>query len=639
MELTIDKRKVEINNNYKLNLSYWDLCFWQNNPIHFVKFNEISSKLQFVSAIKLQELYGLVDAKNFIIDANSQDINRYYSLKSQRLKAQGECNTIFTNPVHADYAKATLAKKFGDKQYEEYKTLVDYLKTTNYPNTFKCLLLNEALHNIYQMNTIDNQPKLIVKHRQLGQSIYGMMNLPIEVIDYIYNNAPNYNSFKTLYVDSQLYYKDYVTNLGKLDLGNVETFNKGRWIKFSSQTNDPQNYDKNCVSLQSLILNTPWCTKNMGKTHLSEGDFYVFIDNDNVPHIAIKMNGNEIDEVRGIKNGNAQELEDNYRDVLINFIQNNVDIKCAQDWLNKEEWNERLVRYNKKIIDHSLSQNDIPQLLNDLLYKDYKIHMNYQNSNLSNLKGNLPLIAKEIALYYGCREEELCFGNYQPSDEDVCPYCVIFCNAKFAGIKSIDKLQIVYGDVDFDDCLVNIIPKLEFIQGDVHFSGSKIVDLNTLKSIGGTAYFAFSLVKDTGQLEDIGGFADFAYSDIECLKNIISIGGNVDFKLSKLTDLGNLESIGGFADFSGLRLKSLGKLSRIKKDAIFKSCAIENWGDLQTIEGTLDLQSCIVNSPCTLKSANQIIVDNNTKINYNDLSFCQCNIKNVDKDCTPSIDI
>ena len=32
-------------------------------------------------------------------------------------------------------------------------------------------------------------------------------------------------------------------------------------------------------------------------------------------------------DVRGIKNGNAQELEDEYRDVAISFLENNKEIK------------------------------------------------------------------------------------------------------------------------------------------------------------------------------------------------------------------------------------------------------------------------------------------------------------------------
>ena len=44
-----------------------------------------------------------------------------------------------------------------------------------------------------------------------------------------------------------------------------------------------------------------------------------------------KMNGNEIDEVRGIQNGNAQELEEEYRDVALSFLENNQDIQNGKE--------------------------------------------------------------------------------------------------------------------------------------------------------------------------------------------------------------------------------------------------------------------------------------------------------------------
>lgn len=75
----------------------------------------------------------------------------------------------------------------------------------------------------------------------------------------------------------------------------------GKWIKFDGRASDSKNYAENVIKLKTLVQDTPWCTKTLASTQLEQGDFYVFIDKDNKPHIAVKMNGNEIDEVRGIK--------------------------------------------------------------------------------------------------------------------------------------------------------------------------------------------------------------------------------------------------------------------------------------------------------------------------------------------------
>ena len=85
-----------------------------------------------------------------------------------------------------------------------------------------------------------------------------------------------------------------------------------------------------------MVQNTPWCTKEQACHHLEYGDFYVFVDYSNNPHIGIKLVGDGIDEVRGIKNDNAQELEDEYRDVAIEFLSKNKDIRFSKEWLEKE---------------------------------------------------------------------------------------------------------------------------------------------------------------------------------------------------------------------------------------------------------------------------------------------------------------
>ena len=81
------------------------------------------------------------------------------------------------------------------------------------------------------------------------------------------------------------------------------------------------------------------------------------------------MNGNTVDEVRGILNGNAQELEPNYRPVAIEFLTKNKNIKNGDKWLKKEEWNNRLLNWNSKIQNNTITEGDVPLLLRDVLNK------------------------------------------------------------------------------------------------------------------------------------------------------------------------------------------------------------------------------------------------------------------------------
>ena len=130
-----------------------------------------------------------------------------------------------------------------------------------------------------------------------------------------------------------------------LKVGNgVDTYDKGKWIKFEGKTSNAEEYLKNAQRLSTLVKDTPWCTKEEASVQLSVGDFYVFVDKDDKPHVAVRMYENNIAEVRGIKGGFfGQEMEDGYRDVTISFLENNTDIKNGKEWLEKEEWNKRLI--------------------------------------------------------------------------------------------------------------------------------------------------------------------------------------------------------------------------------------------------------------------------------------------------------
>ena len=79
MELTIDKRKIDINNRNNLGLSYWDLIFWQNNPIQINNESETANKLNTFIEMELQNLYNYAKLENFTINTqNNPDLDRYF---------------------------------------------------------------------------------------------------------------------------------------------------------------------------------------------------------------------------------------------------------------------------------------------------------------------------------------------------------------------------------------------------------------------------------------------------------------------------------------------------------------------------------------------------------------------------------
>ena len=606
---------LNMNNNIRnMNISKWEKIFASN---YYKNKNYDGNTPAFPSNNKeqvikeniekeLNKLYNL-DKDTFKISLDSQSLIREYESEIKALEQRGEKDKA--NYIRNNKTKALeeLSNIYSEKLYEEYKHIVDFIKNANYEDAFKALMLRETLLKVYKKD----DDKVIVKQRKLNETIEGHMLLNEKVLNVIYNNLYTYENFKELYYAGVAEFNNIIKDTSEITLKNVNTYGMGKWIKFDGRASDSKNYAENVIKLKTLVQDTPWCTKTLASTQLEQGDFYVFIDNDNKPHIAVKMNGNEIDEVRGIKNGNAQELEEEYRDVAISFLENNKDIKNGKNWLDKEEWNKRLIRYSKEIDDGTFNSEETKQLVEDLFRSDYKSHFN-ANSNLEELKQKLPKAKKHLAEYYDCTEEEICIGYYKPKEETRCPYKIILGNANFDGSKvtNLGELRIIGGQADFSLTRIKTLGKLQSIGGSALFYNSEVTDLGELQVIGGNAYFENSNITNLGKLQSIGRSVNFRNSDVinlgklqkigedagfrnsnvTNLGELRSIGGNVFFSYSKLTNLGNLKSIGEYAHFENSEVTDLGKLQSIGGTADFANSEITNLGELQIIGGNADFR-------------------------------------------------
>ena len=612
MELTIDKRKKELNEQYNLGLSDWDLILWQNLGIQVNDNTKIVEKLKANLDFDLNELYAIAENPNYFgikIEGN-KDLQRAFDGEVKALQARGDesnANYLLSNELAK---KQELAEMYGNKQYEEYKHLVGVLKSSNYSDAFKYLILSETLQNTYRMDYSKDKPSLNVNKRVRGQTIHGMMNLPESVLDYIYKNVDKYTGFKAIYKDAQLEYNKLVTMKSGISLDGVNTFDKGQWVKFPSKANDPDNFESNVERLKALVSNTPWCTATLASTHLEGGDFYVFVDNDNQPHIAVKMGGDAIDEVRGIQGGNAQELEPEYRDVALDFLENNKDIKNGIKWLEKEEWNKRLIAYNDAIEKGKYDDINAEQLLLDLFRRDYKAHSG-KNSNLIKLKKNISNSSPmQDTLIDGYNKQhntkytsgELYFGNMD---------CL---NAK-------SNVKIVFGNVDFRHSESFDLSGLISISGNADFVGSQVSDLSKLTSVGGHASFGDSQVTDLGSLTSIGGNASFEGSQVTDLSKLTSIGGCAEFACSQVTDLSSLISIGGDAYFKGSQVRDLSKLTSVGGDACFNNSQVTDLSKLTSVGGEIDITNSGIMELPKLREAKKIIMDKNQSIDVSNVQL------------------
>ncbi|HNP79453.1 MAG TPA: NAD(P)H-dependent glycerol-3-phosphate dehydrogenase, partial [Candidatus Pacearchaeota archaeon] len=167
--------------------------------------------------------------------------------------------------------------------------------------------------------------------------------------------------------EDQLITKEKVANFAKLSFAKqyaegikqsgeitpeMRQETRGEWKKYQKDT-DP-------TALWASLQNkgTAWCTKGFGtaQTQLKGGDFYVYYTLDKqgkptIPRIAIRMQGNDIGEVRGVAD-NDQNLEGNMVDIAQNkmnefpgaekYIKKSADMKFLTQIDKKTQNNEEL---------------------------------------------------------------------------------------------------------------------------------------------------------------------------------------------------------------------------------------------------------------------------------------------------------
>ena len=565
---------LSVNANIKsLNLSEWEKVFVANyydgKERKFPQGKEKISLIRDNIAKYLQCLYEL-SLEDFEIYKDSPEIIKEYNNEVEATKRRGEDASGLEEKKEEKLEE--LAKMHTNSLFAGYKHIVQTLKPLCYDDAFKCLILRETLTQTYKIDLDKKTGKrnTIRKKRNIHQSIDEHMVLNEKILErlYEYLNNPDKkdDKFSDLYFNAIEEYNQSVLDDSKIKYDRLETYGKGSWLKFESAITDPDGYLTSAEKLVALVSETVWCTKTLASTQLMYGDYYVFVDNQGKPHIAVKMYGNKISEVRGISNGNGQEIEQDYRDVAINFLENNLGFENADGWLEKEKRNERLNEYAKKIDEGSLKKEELDFLFKDLFLTDEFENHGKDNSNVVNLRSKLTNIADMMADYFECSVSEICFEDISfNSNKSITknPYKVILGDARFSAsnVTDLGNLEVIMGNANFSYSKIEDLKKLKFVGKDLFLSESKVIKADELKEIHGDADFDKSKIEVLDKLEYIGGNADFIESKIKSMKRLKHIGKNIKFKNGKIECLDSVEYIGGKADFTNTYITSLPRIS------------------------------------------------------------------------------
>ena len=337
IKLTFAKRRED----YVDNLSYWDICYWENRADLFDPNEDVVKSLNKNTKKELATLTNFAKLKNFMPE---QEIW-----------------------LHKELAKNSL---------KDYITLLDELNKSTYEDSFKCLLLKEYLDNTYTINGINGKITYEKHSRVLDDIDRGVMVLNADTIKYIYFNAKDYTSFKSLYFDSQTQIKKEIikqqialyagkTNKKSFDVDNMllnlpDSLTKGEsgvWLKFAGATEDKKNHKQNANNLAVLVNSTNSCLVRTALEYLSEGPIYVYVDDNYIPQIRVVCYDSSIQEVRGLAGG--QQIMPKYLDIAIDFLDKNDNVENANYFKDFVKADKQALGYIRAYKKGELSDSEL----------------------------------------------------------------------------------------------------------------------------------------------------------------------------------------------------------------------------------------------------------------------------------------
>ncbi len=239
----------------------------------------------------------------------------------------------------------------------------------------------------------------------------------------------------------------------------LNTFGKGHWEIIQSKEYDPLNFSINCERLRSIFLDTDLCLNSMKyiEKYLIDSMFIVFLDNDNNPQIVADSSWGELNSCRGVLDGEEQNIDSYFADVVNDFLNKNLDLRYCKEWRHQVNWIFKLREYEYLLEERRYDEINLNDLLEDMSYNGYSLHYDgctdtkkrhiyYPIVKRQLLKQSMlkPLLAKAI----GCKTRELYVGKYDGDGVGI-KYVVGHLISKYLAKNC--NIEKVYGYIKIED--------------------------------------------------------------------------------------------------------------------------------------------------------------------------------------------
>lgn len=271
---------------------------------------------------------GISNAKQFseavasLLPAIRQDIKNGKFLNTGFNEAPYEAR--LGRPL-TDSERKTALDEMRSKQQTLQNNWVDYLETGGYTPEVQALILGTITKEIAEP-TADGKWKF----RELGKNSERLPDaaspeLAARVAERL--TQPDHKNKRIAQIIAESAQEAEQSRRSDKEQVATTTEDGGSitWVRFPSKENDPENFDKNVQDLTSLAKTSAkfgkcsWCTGDgAAQGQLSNGDFWIGVDENGNARTAIRMEGDEIGEIRGVLEG--QNLEPKYAGNVSQFV-------------------------------------------------------------------------------------------------------------------------------------------------------------------------------------------------------------------------------------------------------------------------------------------------------------------------------
>ena len=566
-----------------------------------------------------KEFDGLVkNTTDYIFREDSPAIDQAIQNEIDTMVDQGFSNAQIENAKRAfspGRERDNVINEYRRAQVETANQWESYLGQSDYPASFKYLILDAVLTNNYDLKTDRYQ-------KRTGKTIRNFTPFDAGTLAELYMSESN-----ELLKDYVRIQADNSANI--VESAAFSSTKDGKWIKFDGGDGvSQQELQDNANKLSQLVQNTYWCTKTNALSQLRGGDFYVYVtenkQGDFDPRIAVRMDGDKVGEVRG-NASSKQDLEADMLPVADTFLREKIPNDSGKKWLDSIAYNTKVKDLTEKIDTKVLNMDDVYEYIDIIKDKD-KFSVDYgENGLVQALQDKF----RNAKFSFGVADSQIDIKDntlllLAPNDmytfmfrdnEQTKNVQVIIGNVNVYDNFDGGKVKAITGNVEFEDSSIKEIKSIESIGGNVSFRNSEIKYLGSLKEIGGDVSFRNSEVRYLGNLKSIGGRAIFRDSEVRSLENLEYIGGNADFYNSSIQDLGSLKEIGGYADFEYSSIQSLDSLKKIGGDILLENSDVKDLGELTEVGGTVNVNGSNIKSLGKLKKARNLFSNSTSKLN------------------------